>query len=83
MGKTTTVTVSYTTQLTTSKITSYALFLQRQPGSDAYPASLSLQVQKPLQAVVVAPEGAVVGNIIQFDTAMDTHQYMAVEVARE
>ena len=83
VGKTTTVTVSYTTQLTTSKITSYALFLQRQPGSDAYPTSLSVQVQKPLQAVVVAPEGAVVGNIIQFDTAMDTHQYMAVEVARE
>ncbi|MBI5151507.1 MAG: DUF4012 domain-containing protein [Candidatus Pacebacteria bacterium] len=80
VGKTVDVQVNYVTLFTQQAPFSYALFTQKQPGTGEDSVSFSLNIQKPLRTTKLAPEGAVAGNIIQFDATMDRHQYLAVEV---
>lgn len=80
VGKTIDVQVNYVTLFTQQAPFSYALFTQKQPGTGEDPVSFSLNIQKPLRTTKLAPEGAIAGNIIQFDATMDRHQYLAVEV---
>lgn len=80
VGKTVDVQVNYVSTMVQPKQFSYALFTQRQAGTGEDPISFSLNIQKPLAVTKIAPEGAVSGSIVQFDTTLDRHQYLAVEV---
>ena len=80
VGKTIDVQVNYVTSMAQPKTFSYAIFTQRQAGTGGDPISFSLTTQKPLRITKLAPEGAVSGNLVQFDTKLDKHQYLAVEV---
>ena len=80
VGKTVDVQVNYVTTMTQPKTFSYAMFTQRQAGTGGDPISFSLTAQKPLRITKLAPEGTVSGNLVQFDTKLDKHQYLAVEV---
>lgn len=80
VGKTVDVQVNYVTTMAQPKTFSYAIFTQRQAGTGGDPISFSLTTQKPLRITKLAPEGAVSGNLVQFDTKLDKHQYLAVEV---
>lgn len=80
VGKTVEVQVNYVTTFSQPKKFSYALFTQKQAGTAEDPISFTLNIQKPLQTSKLAPEGAVLGNVVQFDTTLDRHQYLAVEV---
>lgn len=80
VGKTVEVQVNYVTMFSQSKKFSYALFTQKQAGTGDDPISYTLNVQKPLRTSKLAPEGAVLGNVVQFDTTLDRHQYLAVEL---
>ena len=80
VGKTVDVQVNYVTTMTQPKTFSYAIFTQRQAGTGGDPISFSITTQKPLRITKLAPDGAVSGNLVQFDTKLDKHQYLAVEV---
>lgn len=80
VGKSVEVQVNYVTTFLQSKKFSYALFTQKQAGTADDPISFTINVQKPLRTTKLAPEGAVLGNVVQFDTVLDRHQYLAVEV---
>ena len=80
VGKTVDVQVNYVTIMAQPKTFSYALFTQRQAGTGGDPISFSLTTQKPLRITKLAPDGTVSGNLVQFDTKLDKHQYLAVEV---
>jgi len=80
VGKTVNVQMNYVTSFSQAKHFSYALFTQKQAGTGDDPVSYTMTTQKPLRVVKLAPEGAVLGNVVQFDTTLDRHQYLAVEV---
>ncbi|HKY74007.1 MAG TPA: DUF4012 domain-containing protein [Patescibacteria group bacterium] len=80
VGKTVKVKVNYVSLLSVPAKFSYALFTQRQAGTQDDPISFSINAQKPLRVTKIAPEGAVLGNVVQFDSTLDRHQYLAVEV---
>ncbi len=80
VGKSVEVQVNYVTTFLQPKKFSYALFTQKQAGTMDDPISLTVNVQKPLRTTKLAPEGAVLGNVVQFDTTLDRHQYLAVEL---
>ena len=79
-GQSSTVVVKYSTILKASGSFSYAFFVQKQPGTEAFPSSFTMNLLRPLMAKTVAPAADVVDNVVQYDAKMDGHQFMAVEV---
>jgi hypothetical protein len=80
VGKTVDVQVNYVSGFTQPTAFSYALFTQRQAGTGEDAVSFSIATQKPLRITKLAPEGTVTNALVQFDTKLNKHQYLAVEV---